>query len=380
MKKPTLFIGSSSEAIDDARALEFLLKEDAEVTLWLHGQAIFTLGESTLEALVKSLDRFDFAVLVVTPDDVILSRDKLAASPRDNVIFELGMFVGRLGRERTFVVCKESLDLKLPTDLAGITLARYGSDRADRNMIAALSPTSTLIRDSIRKLGFRSSPGSSTDWTSRVSVIGGVTHEIESDAAQEAGMKEFYRRVLEELERLPIGINNCGSDPIREIAIDYYSRRLYTYSRAQMNDLNGKIRWYWRLGAPRSYNYEPPIFESIESSSSHERRLMEYTDSDLVLASGGRTGTRSTLEQLLDYHNRRIHGVDLIRKPTILLAWFGGGTKEFLDDNRREVAGILDSYPELDPCSHVEGWYIGDMPKALAHRLVVVIQRLISYH
>ena len=47
--------------------------------------------------MVYSLDRFDFAILVLTADDLVASRDVLSTAPRDNVLFELGLFMGGLG-------------------------------------------------------------------------------------------------------------------------------------------------------------------------------------------------------------------------------------------------------------------------------------------
>ena len=66
----------------------------------------------TLEALVRMLDRFDFAVLVITPDDVVSIRGDIRQAPRDNVMFELGLFMGRLGPARTFAVCSDSPNLR----------------------------------------------------------------------------------------------------------------------------------------------------------------------------------------------------------------------------------------------------------------------------
>ena len=152
-------------------------------------------------------------------------------------------------------MCREHSHLKLPTDLAGVTLATYDIDRTDRNTIAALSPASTLIRESIRSLGFKKSERAASSWRSRISLLGGITHEMESRHEQIRALKSFYRTILEELDRLPIGINNCGGEPIKELAIDYYSSRLYTHSKAQMEELNGKVRWYWRRGASHTYNY-----------------------------------------------------------------------------------------------------------------------------
>ena len=137
--------------MEAARAIEVNLQHDTEVTLWNGG--VFGLSIGTLEALVNALDRFDFAILVITPDDVVTSHDVTSQAPRDNVMFELGLFMGRLGRGRTFAVCSDARDLKLPSDLAGVTLARFNAGRSDRNLVAAVSPACTMIRQSIRDLG-----------------------------------------------------------------------------------------------------------------------------------------------------------------------------------------------------------------------------------
>src|SRR3954447_19463502 len=102
MIKPALFVGSSSEGLEFARAVRSLLEQDAEVTLWNEG--FFALGNTFIESLVNSLHRFDFATVVLTPDDMIKSREVTTLGPRDNALFELGLFIGRLGRERTFVI------------------------------------------------------------------------------------------------------------------------------------------------------------------------------------------------------------------------------------------------------------------------------------
>lgn len=151
MRKPNLFIGSSVEGLEVARAIELQLEDDAEVTLWKNG--VFGLGEGTLESLVESLDQFDFAILALTPDDLITSRRVSFQSPRDNVLLELGLFMGHLGRKRTFVIHAREQTLKLPSDLAGVTLLSY-APRQDHNLTAAVSPACTKIRNKISEMGF----------------------------------------------------------------------------------------------------------------------------------------------------------------------------------------------------------------------------------
>ncbi len=167
--KPTLFIGSSKEGIETARAIEVQLEEDAEVTIWKDG--VFGLGKGTLESLAMALDQFDFAVLVLTPDDMTISREIISQSPRDNILLELGMFIGCIGRERTFIVYNRDADLKLPSDLAGVSMADFG-ERQDKNMIAALGPTCTKIRYGIKSLGTLPTQGGSANrWVSQTGLL-----------------------------------------------------------------------------------------------------------------------------------------------------------------------------------------------------------------
>jgi hypothetical protein len=81
---PSVFIGSSSEGLDVAREVELQLQRDSITTIWKDG--VFGLGSNTLESLMKVLEQFDFAVMVLSPDDLIESRSQSYASPRDNVI------------------------------------------------------------------------------------------------------------------------------------------------------------------------------------------------------------------------------------------------------------------------------------------------------
>lgn len=152
MNKPALFVGSSSEGLDFARAVRALLDEDAEVTLWKEG--FFDVGSTFIDSLIKALPRFDFAVLMLTADDLLTSREVITLGPRDNVLFELGLFMGRLGRERTFVVRPRGDQMKIPSDLAGLTTATYDWPRADRNHQAAVGPACDNIRKMIHALGF----------------------------------------------------------------------------------------------------------------------------------------------------------------------------------------------------------------------------------
>lgn len=151
MARPSMFVGSSSEGLEFARAVRALLAGDVEVTLWNEG--FFQLGSTFIETLVNSLPRFDFAVLVLTPDDLVVSRSSEVLGPRDNVVFELGLFMGRLGRSRTFLLHQSGAGIKIPTDLAGVTTATYEWPREDGSHGSAVGAACDSIRNVVRDLG-----------------------------------------------------------------------------------------------------------------------------------------------------------------------------------------------------------------------------------
>lgn len=151
--RPSLFVGSSAEGLRIAKALQVLLDHACEVTIW--SQGVFGLSQGSLESLVAALDDFDFAVLVLTPDDLVHSREVTSPAPRDNVLFELGLFMGALGRQRTFLLYDRSSSIKLPTDLAGVTAATF-EPHVSGNLQASLGACATRIEDHVGRQGIRS--------------------------------------------------------------------------------------------------------------------------------------------------------------------------------------------------------------------------------
>jgi hypothetical protein len=112
------------------------------------------LSEGTLESLVGAVEQFDFAILVLTPDDLVSSESQTTAAPRDNVLFELGLFMGRLGRDRTFIVYDRTDQIKLPSDLAGVTAATFVR-HSSGNLQSSLGAVATRIEEQIGRLGLR---------------------------------------------------------------------------------------------------------------------------------------------------------------------------------------------------------------------------------
>jgi hypothetical protein len=148
--RPTLFVGSSSESLDVAYAVQSNLDEIVEAAVWKQG--IFELTKSYLESLLDALDDTDFAVFIFGADDVVRIRGAEMKTVRDNVVFELGLFIGRLGRERTFIIMPKGVsDFHLPSDLMGITTATFQPPSKPERMRAALGPACNEISSAIRK-------------------------------------------------------------------------------------------------------------------------------------------------------------------------------------------------------------------------------------
>lgn len=119
-----VFLASSSEGLLTATALKAALAADPyEVKIWT--DEIFTPGLTNIEALEEELTRADFAVLLLSPDDRVLSRWMLSHAPRDNLILEIGLFMGALSRRRAIMALPRRSKLKIPTDLLGVTPIRY---------------------------------------------------------------------------------------------------------------------------------------------------------------------------------------------------------------------------------------------------------------
>ncbi len=120
--KPRIFIGSSSEGLKIAEYIKHRLsKEEFDVFIWTDD--IFKANNSVLETLLKEASLFDFGLMIATKDDYTTKKDIEFQTPRDNVVFEFGLFLGRLGVNRAFVLQEKGSEL--PSDLYGITVPRF---------------------------------------------------------------------------------------------------------------------------------------------------------------------------------------------------------------------------------------------------------------
>ncbi len=158
--KPRVFIGSSREAIEYVNAVQESLTYVAEVTPWT---AAFNPLKYTMEDLEKQLDQNDFAVFICSPDDIINIRGTTFLTTRDNTLFEMGLFWGKLRRGRVFYLIpntppKEVNDMKIEeyhllSDLLGLNPLHYDVARSIRNIPASVNVACGKMKEIITKLG-----------------------------------------------------------------------------------------------------------------------------------------------------------------------------------------------------------------------------------
>lgn len=147
--KPTIFIASSSEALSVAEAVHIKLEGEFRPKLW---ENAFDLSSITITTLINKTKETDYAVFVFHPDDKALIREKEYSSVRDNVVLELGMFIGSLGLDKCFILVPKSSEatFRLPTDLAGVTASFY--DDQDPDISDAVTGSCAKIKQAVKKL------------------------------------------------------------------------------------------------------------------------------------------------------------------------------------------------------------------------------------
>lgn len=152
-KRVRVFIISSVQALPIAREIKDGLDfDDFTVVIWTDG--VFRATGYTLQTLEDEVDLADFAIAIAHPDDVTTTKDQPGEwpSPRDNVIFELGLFMGRLGRARAILMEPRGEKVKLPSDLAGVTTVTYKYEDG-RDAAASMGAACNQLRKHMRDLG-----------------------------------------------------------------------------------------------------------------------------------------------------------------------------------------------------------------------------------
>jgi hypothetical protein len=233
MNKPRIFLGSSGKQEKLLLALTRGLEEVAHVDPWTTS---FNPGTTTLDRLVELAHEVDFAAFVFARDDWTSISPPASpdagsgqASPRDNVVFEAGLFGGVLGMRRTFIL--HAKDAKLPSDLLGLTCIRYG----DATTPAEVRVVNQKLRKAIENEG-------------RVAQIEGLWWQF---SLTERGPREPSAVSLLRVSRDRDGALELGGRSWQEDGS--LSARYWSEAVRERKEPSG-IFYYWKGERPRDLN------------------------------------------------------------------------------------------------------------------------------
>lgn len=146
-----IFIVASKANLAMAREIQNRLAGDnVSVTLWTDGT--FHSAQTSVESLLTTLKGSDFAVLLTAPAASSGEPAARNGDDRDNLVFELGLFTGLLGRERTFVVKPRDEEIHIPTHLMGFAPLEY-TPGPPETLAERMNPVCNDLGRTVRLLG-----------------------------------------------------------------------------------------------------------------------------------------------------------------------------------------------------------------------------------
>jgi Predicted nucleotide-binding protein containing TIR-like domain len=216
-----------------------------------------SLGLPRRTLRVQAAARFSFAILVLTPDDLVQKRSAIRNSPRDNVLFELGLFMGALGRRRTYIVYCRDVQIDLPTDLAGVTAATF-AQRSDGNLQAALGPVCTQIKAAIRAAAGVAAEHSHPRQQGEIVKL---SNDMASLRAELVAQTQSIRWLMQAITSAPSG-EPPATGPITSrttsdlLALQGVWKNVESDSVAYVRVINGVLRWPYCYGGDHELTAE----------------------------------------------------------------------------------------------------------------------------
>lgn len=273
-----IFIGSSGKSRRVAKMLAELLEEEQTPPCQVWSEDVFELGGSTLPSLLRTGEEADYAVMIFGRDDVLVEGESETWVPRDNVVFESGLFSGLLGPERCFLVV--ATDTKLGSDFGGITVARFDPERFEEEPKAALRAAANAIVSVVLKGQPRPHAGVSRDYIDRFYAETGLTEAFPSRAeartriladieSAESSIAMYARVYFSELMR------KQGSlvPALEKAATGGRGGSTLEVSQTTIDPEDDEmLSWSWKLEKTKN----PPMYETLEDYREHVRKRIRY--------------------------------------------------------------------------------------------------------
>ena len=148
---PKLFISALPESVSIARHLQNRLAHD-DIIVTIFSDTIFEPSDNAFNSFLDEAGQSDFCAFVFSSDAPVFNRKGLQSVVRDNIVFEIGLFIGVVGRNRTFLIKPSQLDIKIPTRLFSLKVFEYQADPGKSLESVLISPSNQL-RDQIFSKG-----------------------------------------------------------------------------------------------------------------------------------------------------------------------------------------------------------------------------------
>lgn len=295
--KPKIFIGSSKAGYTIAEKVKANLSSVGDCFLW-QDPDVWEPNRSTFDNLLRMARYFDFGVFVATADDLTLTNDKIVIEPRDNVILEMSLFLGSMGRDKSFLLVEE--DIKLPSDFNGIYMPRYKRNE-DASIFSACKEYASKIEEHY-KLGHLSLyPTTALAIGYYKNFVAGMVDSIQNAEALEFNGKTFTDFKLKVV--MPADLSGL----IREKAAVFYKKHGFVE-----NTMKTKFRkhpaWFQldESQAPVAVMYDmPSTLTGIDDAI------------EMILEKGfhGRTKMQEIIEQRELNNFRRVLQMQIDKSP-----------------------------------------------------------------
>lgn len=306
--KPKIFIGSSTAGAPIAEKVKANLSAIGDCFIW-NEPNVWEPNRSTFENLLRMVSYFDFGIFIATADDLTLTNDKIVIEPRDNVILEMALFCGAMGRDKSFLLVEDGI--KLPTDFIGIYMPHF--KKLDDNSIKNACDEYASKIDEHYRLGHLSL------YPTTALAIGYYKNFIAGlvESAQEADVLEIDGVMYSDF-KLKVVVPKDLKGMIREKAAQFYKRHGFVE-----NAMKTKYRKH-----PAWFKLDPkqaPVAVLYDMPST----LTGIDDAiEMILQKGfqGRTKMQEVIEQRELNNFRRVLQMQIDKSP------FAQATVEIIDE------------------------------------------------
>lgn len=306
--KPKIFIGSSTTGVPIAEKVKANLLAIGDCFIW-NEPNVWEPNRSTFENLLRMVSYFDFGVFIATADDLTLTNDKIVIEPRDNVILEMALFCGAMGRDKSFLLVEDGI--KLPTDFNGIYMPRF-KKLEDNTIKTACDEYSSKIEEHYRLGHLSLYPTTALAIGYYKNFIAGLV-----ESAQEADVLEIDGVKYSDF-KLKVVVPKDLKGMIREKAAQFYKRHGFVE-----NAMKTKYRKH-----PAWFKLDPkqaPVAVLYDMPST----LTGIDDAiEMILQKGfqGRTKMQEVIEQRELNNFKRVLQMQIDKSP------FAQATVEIIDE------------------------------------------------